>query len=71
MPTDEVVGSFSNELDLEAEFDRVWAWRSWSVAKLNELKSKINIMYTKEAFALQWLNTKNIYEALNPSFIEE
>lgn len=32
---------------------------------------KINEMDNEEAFALQWLNTYDIYETLNPSIIEE
>lgn len=70
MPTEEVVGSFSNEPDLDIEFDGVYSWRNWRVTKLDELKSKINIMDAKEVFSLQWLNTEDLYEALNPNFIE-
>lgn len=35
------------------------------------MKLKINEMNEKEEFVLQWLNTEDVYEALNPNFIEE
>lgn len=71
MPIEEVVGSFSNESDPEAECDRIWTWRNWRVLKLEVLKAKVNEMDFEEAFALKWFNIEDIYEALNPCFIEK
>lgn len=36
IPTEEVVGSLSNEPNLEADFDRVWAWTKWRIPKIGE-----------------------------------
>lgn len=70
MATNEVDRNFSNEPNLEADVDRIMAWRSWRVSKIGELRLKIDEMGEDEDFALKWLDIDDVYEALNPEFIE-
>lgn len=71
MGTDEVVGNFTNESDVEAECERVYTWRNWRVSHLEEIKEKLDMMWDEELFALKWLEADDIYQALDLVFIEE
>lgn len=41
MDTDEIVGSFVNEPDIEAECEHVHAWRNWMIPHVEEIKNKL------------------------------
>lgn len=71
MHTEEVVGSFVNEPDLEAEYERVCLHRSWRISHLEEIKARIDEMWDEEWFPLKWLEADSIYQALAQIFIEE
>lgn len=71
MGTNEIVGSFTNEQDVEVECKRIYTWRNWRVSHLVEIKNKLSEMWDEDLFVLQWLNANDIYQALDPSFIEE
>lgn len=70
MPIEEVVGSFVNEPDLEADYERVCSWRNWRISHLKEINAKLKEMWDEEMFALKWLGDDSVYQALDPNFIE-
>lgn len=54
LDTTEVVSSFENEPDVEAECERVHQWRNWRL-HLEEIRDRLSPMSEEEKIALQWL----------------
>lgn len=53
MGIDEVVGSFSNEPDIDVQYERVYFWRNLRVSHLSKIKDKLDEMWDEKVFALK------------------
>lgn len=49
----------------------MYQWRSWRISYLDEIRDILSQMWDEDKFALQWLETQDIYQVLDPIFIEE
>lgn len=70
METDEVIGCFYPDPQIDAERDRVMAWRNWRVSLMEIIKERMDEMQDEEEWALNQLDTNDIIHALNPFFIK-
>lgn len=53
------------------ECERVYSWRNLRVSHLEEIKNMLSDIQDDELFALKQLEIDDIYQALNPVFIED
>ncbi|XP_019170451.1 PREDICTED: altered inheritance of mitochondria protein 44-like [Ipomoea nil] len=48
------------------EYQRVLRWQKWRTSPLDVFLAGLNDMKEEETFALDWMNTKDVYEAIRP-----
>lgn len=66
MVTEEVIENFEPNTQTYEERSRVMLWRNWRVSSLDIIKERMEEMWEEEEWALNWLDTDDIYVALNP-----
>ncbi|XP_019188801.1 PREDICTED: glutamic acid-rich protein-like [Ipomoea nil] len=49
---------------IENDFNRVMQWQKWRTSPLHTFLETFEVMKDEEEFALEWIGTKDVYEAL-------